>query len=144
MCDGAGHSGTWDRGAGVLARILAGKLFVGLGQSVGVVAGLNGAPAAGDKLDQARDGCEEFELQLGQVFAGAEIAAVRTGADKDHWVVAHLLDLGVIPAPPQVIADVVVRSKGHPLRLQVIAGVLCEVDTDHLPVTLVVVGAIKT
>ena len=71
-----------------------------------------------------------------------EVRGVRAGAGVDHRVVADLLERRVVPAAPQLVADVVVRRGRDPDRPRARRRVL-EIDEDLLPVRLVVVRAVE-
>jgi hypothetical protein len=69
---------------------------------------------------------------------------VGAGADVDHRMLTHLLQLRVVPAAPDSVAFVFVRGVGRPLRGELAGGRFGEVHEDLLPVRLVIVGAIES
>ena len=62
------------------------------------------APKGFDAIDQPHQGRKERQLQLGQVFAALVIAGVRPGPGVDDRMLADFFQLGVIPAPAEIVA----------------------------------------
>src|SRR5215212_782711 len=100
-----------------------------------------GLPEGPYPVRHSRKGSWKGHGQFRKVLAGSVVARVGAGADKDHGVLPHLLDLRVVPAATQVVPRVVVGRVGHPLRPYLSRVRLGEVDEDLLPVGLMVVGA---
>ena len=66
---------------------------------------------------------------------------VRARAGEHDRPRALAAELGIVPAPAQVVAVVIVRGERDPRRLRGSVGPFGQVDRDHLPVGLVVVDA---
>ena len=75
-----------------------------------------------------------------EVVAALEVGRVRPAAGVDDRVRPVLVQRRVVPAAPQVVADVVVGRAGDPDRDGALGRVV-EEDEELLPVRLVVVGA---
>src|SRR5262249_58555115 len=77
------------------------------------------------------------DLHRGEVLALLEVAGVRAGPGEDHRMAVLDRDRRVVPAPPEVIAAVVVRCVGDPGWLWWPVRALRQIDEDLLPVRLV-------
>lgn len=114
----------------------------------------SGDLATGPRHDDGGNGSDHPEhvvertrgVDGGDILAGDEGTRMRTGTGEHDRVVAFPHQFGVVPASPEVVADLVVGRERDPLRsrtMPFLFGLIVfdEVDRDLLPVGFVIVGA---
>src|SRR5262249_24309130 len=78
-----------------------------------------------------------------QIFAAKEGIGVRPCAGIQDWMLFESLKAWVVPAASEVVAFTVVRGACQPARMHCALLIFGGIDSDHLPVRLMVVDPVK-